>query len=452
VALVGAAAVLLRRPSAADPALAEGTRRIEMRLAYAPADPHRPFAPRKIPSEKPSAKTLAALERKTDASGFAAALLLRGDPSLVNEALKLLAPLPSSPEVETNRAAALLAQGKPEEALRHLGRALEGQNGLPQALWNRALALKALDLRRIASRDFEAVAARNEPGWSAEARTRGFALLSADKSRRERWQSGVKVGQELATSGALPSAAVLAGRPASLRQFFYDAVRTRTSAEQVRALLPVARELDRTSGGDVLSRHLEAIASRDFARRAPLVRDYERLRGSALPPAGVQALITALLRSGEDDLVLGALERAEAVATHLETFEARSEASGDPWFRLLAAQERARAQMARGEDEGARRTLTDALARCATEKVELRCLHLEQALAELDTRLGRLDDAWTHALGGWRKAGTLGEWAQENVALGQLAKLAKLRNDPALARAYEEELAERTRGAPAPAR
>ena len=427
MALLGAAAVLLRRPSAAAPALAETTRRIEMRLAYAPADPHRPFAPRKALPEQPAAEMLAALERKTDATGFAAALLLRDDPSLVDEALKRLEPLPSTPEVETNRAAALLAKGKPEEALRHLGRALEGQNGLPQALWNRALALKALDLRRTASRDFEAVAARNEPGWSAEARTRAFALISADKSRRERWQSGVKMGQELVASGALPSAAVLAGRPASLRGFFYDAVRTRTSAEQVRALLPVARELDRGSGADVLSRHLEAIASRDFARRAPLVRDYEQLRKGALPPAGTQALIAALLRSGEDDLVLGALERAEVVAANLETFEAR-------------------AQVARGEDQSARRTLADALERCATEKVELRCLHLEQALAELDTRLGRLDDAWTHALGGWRKAGVLGEWAQENVALGQLAKLAKLRNDAALARAYEEELAERTRG------
>jgi tetratricopeptide (TPR) repeat protein len=459
VLAVVAAGLLRRSGPAADPWLmAEKERRIEMRLVYAPVDRHRPPSARKArgegsPAANPPQDVLAELERKGDAPGLAAAYLLRDDPGLADRALAALEPLPSTPEVETHRAAALLVKELPGEALRHLERALAGPPpGLPQALWNRALALKALELRRTAARDFEAVAALQEPGWSAEARTRAYALTSAEKSRRERWLAVVKAGEALASAGTPPSAMVLAGRPARLRLYFYDAVRTRTSREQVQALLPLARELDQQAGGEVLAGYVERIAARDFARRAPFAPRYAQLRKGALPPEQVQALVAELLRSGEDDLLLGALVHAKALdakvmTANLAAFEARAQASGDPWFRLLAAQERAGARLARGEAREAQRTLEEALALCATAPIEHRCLSLELELAEVHARQKQLDEAWKHAEQGWRQARAANDRPQENLALERLGQLARLRGNVPLGRAFEEEYAERTRGA-----
>lgn len=184
-----------RRGTAGDPWLqAEPERRIEMRLAYVNADRHRPLAARKMGAGEEAGgklplETLAALERKGDAAGLAAALLVRDDNSLAEQALARLASLPNSPEIETDRAAAYLAKGEPQEALRHLERALEAAPRLGPALWNRALALSALDLRRSAARAFEQVANLGEPGWADEARKRASELASAEDARVQRWKA-----------------------------------------------------------------------------------------------------------------------------------------------------------------------------------------------------------------------------------------------------------------------
>ncbi|QRK11514.1 CHAT domain-containing protein [Archangium violaceum] len=460
VALAGAAcaallavAVFVRSGASwADPWLMrEPKRRLEMRLAIAAADHHRPLAARRMGESSQGAQlpleALAKLERNGDTAGLAAALLARNDKSLVEQALAYLAPLPSTPENETLRATAFLLKGAPEEALRHLDRALDQDPTFPQALWNKALALRELDLLAPSARLFRELAQRGEPGWAEEARQRAEALSAAEQARILRWKAIVSAGQALATDGTPLSSEILAERAPILRLYFYDAVRTRTSREQVLALLPLARELDhQAGGGNVLARYVERIAASDFARRAPLARAYGELRQGTLPPERVQALIAQLLRSPEDDLLLGVLVYARAVGSHLEAFEARAEASQDPWFRLLAAQERAAAQVARGEEEEARQTLLGALALCATTPIEYRCQLIRMELAGIQSKQLRLDEAWTLAEQAWRQARAANNREKEALALGHLAQSARLRNDAPLARACFAELLARFQG------
>lgn len=430
----------------------EPERRLEMRLAIAAADHHRPLAARKM-GQEPSRgarlplEALAELERNDDAAGLAAAFLARNDKSLVEQALAYLAPLPSTPENETLRATAFLVKGDPEEALRHLDRALDQDPTFPQALWNKALALRELDLLEPSARLFRELAQRGEPGWAEEARQRAEALSAAEQARIQRWKAVVSAGQVLASNGTPPTSALLAERSPIVRLYFYDAVRTRTSPEQVRTLLPLARELDQQAGGgDVLARYVERIAASDFSRRVPLAQAYGQLRQGALPPEQVQALIARLLRSPEDDLLMGALVYARAVGSHLEAFEVRAEASQDPWFRLLAAQERAAAQVARGQEDEARQTLLDAHSLCATTPIEYRCQIIRMELAGILSKQLRMDEAWTFAEQAWRQARAANNRDKEDVALGHLAQLARFQNEGPLARAWFAELLTRHQG------
>lgn len=450
-ALVLVAVFLAPRSRQGDPWLmAEPQRRLEMRLALAEADRHRPPASRKMgtgdaPASKLPLEQLAAFERDGDAAGLAAALLARNDKSLADQALSYLEPLPATPENETHRAVALLMKAEPEEALRHLDRALAQAPTLAQALWNQGLALRDLDLSQAAALSFDEVARQGEPGWAEEARQRAAELRAAEQTRGQRWKTLNTAGKELAANATSPSPAIIAERPPILRLFFYDAVRTRASGEQVRALLPLARELDQQAGGEVLARYVERIASRDFTHRAPLAEAYAQLRQGTLPGERLQPLIAELLRSPEGDLLMGVLIYAGAVAEHLEAFEARAEASEDPWFRLLALQERAKAQLARGQEPEARQTLLRALSLCATTPIEYRCAGVDLELARVSTRLDRLDEAWQYAERAWRRARTGNDQFMEGVALGHFVQLSRLRSDSPLTRAYSKEYLERKR-------
>ena len=234
-------------------------------------------------SQRLPLEALDKLQRQGEAQGLAAAYLVRGEAGLVDTALTTLEPLPVTPEVESDRAAALLGKGQPEEAIRHLDRALAESPALPQALWNRGLALRELGLRLVAARSFEEVAARGEPGWSEEAARNASLLRESETRRKTRWQEAQKAGKALIAEGTAPSPELLADRPPVLRLHFYDAVRTRESKEQVLALLPLARELDAQQGGEVLARHVARIAEHDFTRRAPLAKAYGQLLRGELP-------------------------------------------------------------------------------------------------------------------------------------------------------------------------
>jgi len=442
---------LFLRTSGPDPERwlpGEAERRLEARITLAAADQYRPLSTRKQGAAPASAATLplavlAQLERAGDHRQLAAAYLVRGDSSLAEPALAALASLEDTPEVETDRAAALLLKGLPAQALEKVERVLDRSPDLPQAHWNRGMALLALDLPSLAARSFSEVSNRKEPGWSQEAAQRAEELQTREQSRQQRWKAYDQAARELVATGQWPSSLPLSEAPSSLRLQFYDAVRIRTSREEVLALLPVARALDRQIGSRVLEQYVQRIAARDFSRRAPLARMYAQLRESRLPAPEREGFIAELLRSSEEDLLLGALVLV-GTARHLDAFEARAQASQDPWFHLLAMQERAKAARAQGELAQARRILQEALQQCAP--LEYRCLSIETARAALESQGVNLDEAWRLALQGRRRARDSSEWLKETEFLGHLAQIARLRNDFTLARAYLGELLEKRRG------
>src|SRR5690606_12698407 len=140
-----------------------------------------------------------------------------------------------------------------------------------------------------------------------------------------------------------------AGRvPGLARLYLYDAIRAAPSAERVRELEPLARALDAQQGGDALARHVRGVAARPFARRAPLAARYRELVAGSLAGDGIAALIRELRAAGRDaeDLLLGALlfggpAPGAIAAAELPEYAGLAEATGDPWFELLAAEQRA---------------------------------------------------------------------------------------------------------------
>ena len=87
--------------------------------------------------------------------------------------------------------------------------------------------------------------------------------------------------------------------PGLARIFLYDAVRSAPSAERVRALLPLARELDAVAGGSDLVRYVErgspAPTSAAGSRSPP--RYAEVVAGKRLEPPEVSAFSPALRRA-----------------------------------------------------------------------------------------------------------------------------------------------------------
>jgi hypothetical protein len=160
-------------------------RATEVRLAYAAADAYRPYdvgradGPRR--HEDVPLAALAALESSGDLHGVGAGLLLSGDDARAEAAL---ARAGSSPDVDADRAAVLLDEGKAHAALEALDAVLAKTPAHPQALFNRALALRDLDVPLAAAEAFERAAALGENGWADEARRRGAPSARATSSGR----------------------------------------------------------------------------------------------------------------------------------------------------------------------------------------------------------------------------------------------------------------------------
>jgi tetratricopeptide (TPR) repeat protein len=156
------------------------TRSLEPRLAYTGADRYRSYDVARgggaHPGEAVPLATLAALEKAGDLHAEAAGLALSGD---VARAERTLDRAPSSSDVAADRGALLLLDGKPKEALAALDAVLAQSPKHPQALFNRALALRDLGRTRESAEAFDAAAALGEAGWSDEAKRRADALRAA---------------------------------------------------------------------------------------------------------------------------------------------------------------------------------------------------------------------------------------------------------------------------------
>jgi tetratricopeptide (TPR) repeat protein len=444
--LLGLGALRFLPSSGQDPWLTKLPYRLsEARISYPDADHYRPPVSRMMGTDDrfsgPAHTSLASLEERNDRHGLAAAYLASGNRHNAEQALKYLEVLGDTPDLESERATAWLHRGKPEQALRHADAALAKRLDHPQAIWNRGLALRDLGLPLVAARAFTAVSALKEPGWGEEAATRAEELRRITYDRRERWQTIFDAGPVL-VEGRLDSLPEGFGQAPIARLFFYDAVRAAPSPERVNALLPLARELDARAGGQRLEAYVLQIAGGDFSQRASLAQEYATLVRGNLPPALKARILERILQSREDDLILGGLIRAGAVAQHLDLFEAKATASGDPWFKILAAQERAAVDKAAGRWRSATRLLLDALPLCSEPGIEYRCLSLQLDLSKLYIKLHQLDAARKHTEEGWREARKHNEWRLERDLLWNLANIARLANDAPLARARFEEYLE----------
>ncbi len=189
-----AAAAVLLAPRAAPPgdellaslaAGAGGARASEARLAHPIAGRHRPYDRLRAGGPDDVGAVGAALAARVPE------LAARGDLHGAGVAYHLLAlheqaeaslrAAAETPAVLNDRAAILLAQRRPREALPLLDRVLAAAPRHPAALWNKALALREAGEPEAAARLFDAVAALGEPGWAAEARERAEAIRRAGR-------------------------------------------------------------------------------------------------------------------------------------------------------------------------------------------------------------------------------------------------------------------------------
>jgi len=433
--------------------IAAQVRTIEGRISYAAADQHRPYAVLRAPgaagsSDALSLETLAKLERRNDLHGIAAAFVIAGDPA---RAASYLDRATVDADVSADRGLLQVLAGHPAEALIILDEVLAARPRHPQALWNRALALRDLGLPAAAAEAFEAVAALNEPGWAAEAQVRARELSEPLRERRAAFKRLILTdGPHLATAPSVITPEVARRFPGMARLLFYDGVRGAASAETVRALAPLAHTLDEAYGGTTLSAYVARIAGADFTARAPLARRYSAIvAGDKLDPAATRAFLAALRAAHADDILLGAIvrtaPRGEAPAELLSELRRLCEATGDPWFPLLAVEREVSARLARNDRAAAEALALPALATCETSRLDYRCAALELMLGDSYVHMVRVPEARRLLADAAVRAQRGAEWNQEKISLELLSLLALIADDVdgstlAVARAYRREL------------
>jgi len=209
-----AALVVLGRtdpPGAPRIALAE-TRTIEARFTARELDRHRPYRVARGAAEREliALETMAALERAGDRAALAAAHLLAGETDRARTAAEAEAPGAGR---SSDLAAVALAAGDAETALRHADAAVAADPKLMAARWNRALALRALDLPLAAAVELDRVAAQNEPGWSDEARTRAATIRGPIAARLDDAAARAALELEDAALSSKAAAEESRGRP-----------------------------------------------------------------------------------------------------------------------------------------------------------------------------------------------------------------------------------------------
>ncbi|MFB1483748.1 CHAT domain-containing protein [Corallococcus sp. RDP092CA] len=412
-------------------------RPLEVRLSLPAADVYRPHAPPRGEDALPPPVPLGALSRlddRGDAHGVGVSYLLHGD---TEQALAYLRRAAPSLDRDSDLAAVAILRGHPDEALTLLDATLEAMPEHPQARWNRAVVARDLGLTLLAATAFEAVAAKGEPGWSDEAREQARTLRARFQARAEAWKTTREALLARLRSPQAPLPTEGAARfPGLARESFYELLAVAESAAQVEALLPLARALDHAAGGGhVLEDTVRRVAALDFARRAPLAREYAKLLQDTHPaPAG---LIERLRQEPTaKDLLLGALLRTPGVARTHEELHALTAGETDPWILSRVEQEGARLDDLAGQGTQAGDRLREALGQCRQNKLPLRCVDLLLRLSSRATASNRMLEAEETARAAWQEAAALGEWEREGAALVMLANATRFQVRVALSRAY----------------
>jgi cellulose synthase operon protein C len=442
VALAAAVVLVVNRPGNQVPdslwAPREGGRLADARSSYQRASQHRPLErtlgdEHKLPPLP--MQQLAKLEG--DHLAVASALLARAEISKVDDALRELESLDSA-DADSERAMAYLIREDAvrldhESALRWAERALQKKPDHAAALWNKALALEKLGLTMSAAKVFDQVIRLGEPGWSAEAKQRADALKDTADKAHARWRQAEEASKALvkgAVSVPPDSLQVPVVRPR-----FYDAVLSRRSKDEVLALLPLADQLDRQSGGTHLHEWVQRVSERPLAadqfRRLAVDKD--------------ESVIPELWKSREDDVAVSAMLHATKAFTaeELAGLEQRAGRLEDPWFRVAVLQKRA-AHLESKDLQAARKELERAIELAEASGLTDKSLEARIDLIVLVGRASDLEGARSVAAKTWDLAVAADEWHVQRQVLELLAQLARFRREATIARAYFGEAVERS--------
>ncbi|MFZ5446618.1 MAG: CHAT domain-containing protein [Myxococcota bacterium] len=447
----------LRAPETASPVALAANRPFEARITWPVADAWRPYEPSRaagLQTEPLAAATLATLEQAGDRRALASAWLLSGSSVRAREALEALA---RSPEVLSDLAAVALVEGRDEEALALAQDALDLSPQLPQAAWNRALALERLQLPRVAAEAFRKLGALDPAGWGAEARRRAEALDAAWSERVRRTQEALDAGATMVLEGRPMPATAVRAMPSWARMNFRYALLGAATADEVRGLEPVARELDALFGGDAAMKALERHAALDPRQRtgfAPRFRRlmidyYLALRGTgyapSLPgaPQGLGAEAAAFVQELRRAKALPWLVFAAPMGRQLDAawkdYVAAVQADGDPWLPFAVELEEARRFGAAGDAAKQEERLIELLVRARQGRATHRALQALEQLTALYTGQHRVVEAATTGREAMQLARDQGELAAELRLLHVLADAARFRNAAALSIALLEE-------------
>ncbi|MBE7447541.1 MAG: zf-HC2 domain-containing protein [Kofleriaceae bacterium] len=346
------------------------------------------------------------------------------------------------PALLAGLAALALLAGRPADALAAADRALAAAPS-PAARWNRARALRDLGLPATAAAELEAVAAAGEAGWSDEAGARARALAAPVRERLDafaRWSAAAAA--MVAHTGPPLSAEQARARPGLARLYFLDALRGATTRDEVLALAPLAAALDEVSGHDGASAAVTRTAALDLKVRGPLAAAYRQLVTGQLAPDDALPLLARLERAGAaaTDLKVGALVVLGLGPARADELAAHAARTGDPWFALLATEQRALGLLHAGDRPRAEVLLLEAHAGCDARAWAYRCAKLAEALAELYSALPMYPEAERWARAAERGFAADGAVGPEDNALAQVAELRRARQQGALARATFAEI------------
>ncbi len=424
----------------------ERFRSIDARLCYPAAARHRPRGtPGRLPGTEGkllSMQALGRLERAGDPHGVAVANLLAGELSQARARLDvLIAEGTRAPAVLNDRAVVALTEGDIAGALELLDEILSRDDRHPQALFNRAQALQALQLPRSAQTLFEQVGDLKESGWGEEARQQAELLRAEARRKASAWKENRRLRDEMARTGKPPDVRLVEEHPESLHEGFFDALWIAQDAAAVNALMPLARALDAHFGSSSLTRLVAKVSNTNFEKRRPLaVRYAGYIEGKV---RGDEMVAFALEHKEEpevQDLVLGALAVTGLVKDHLELFRRLAAPLDDPWLETVEQEGRwAHAYAIRNYQEAAR-VAADGLARCQRVPLHRRCVMYETRLAQALTRQFRLTEAHSHLRHARTSALARGLMLQDSMLLSVTAKLEVDRFRTSMARAFTEEV------------
>ncbi|HUM12310.1 MAG TPA: CHAT domain-containing protein [Myxococcaceae bacterium] len=395
VAVAASLAVLLlpaRGPPTAAMLLASrDSRRVSGWPSYAGAQEYRPYAVQRGGAADDVVLGVSKLEERQDWAGLASVALVRGE---FKQAMAYLQRAPKDPRTRNDLGLALLELGQPEAALEALDLALREDPSLPQALFNRGLALERLHLDRAATSAFRLASAAAAGGWRAEADASLQRLQTRIATEADQARTLASVGQELAEEQRAPPGELLVRAPGALRRAFYSAVALAPSDARLAALLPTARDLDRPGQGRILESLVESTRRQANTTRWLLVPLLRPVLANPGPETVEQRheLAERARRAGQTDqlLLLASLSFED---TSLG-FPRLAAASGDPFWQLRERARQVRAARLDGAPAPQATLARGDLKRwCGDPSLGGECANVLVELAQVDLRLGRPEQA-----------------------------------------------------------